>query len=203
VNNGGYRRVDQTDHPYPGAAARRVRGVIERLLHEGAAVARSDGTTHDLFPIAVSAAEGEALRGWVGREGATRTVEIGLAYAVSALHVCEGLLENGDPEARHVAIDPIQETYFSSCGLQFVDGNHHFDGVFVDLCYLGRHVRPGGVVFLDDYQLPAVKRAASFFLRNLGWELEEVSEWDELHRWAVLRTSTAPDARPFGYYVDF
>lgn len=230
--------MDQTDHQYPGAAARRVRDVIERLLREGAAVARSDGTTHDLFPIAVSAAEGEALRGWVAREKATRTVEIGLAYAISALHVCEGLLENGDPEARHVAIDPLQGTYFSGCGLQFleeagvagmvehhaeesqialprfvaeargfdlafVDGNHHFDGVFVDLCYLGRLVRPGGVVFLDDYQLPAVERAASFFLRNLGWELEEVSEWDELHQWTVLRTSTAPDARPFGYYVDF
>ena len=89
--------MDQTDHQYPGAAARRVRDVIERLLREGAAVARSDGTTHDLFPIAVSAAEGEALRGWVAREKATRTVEIGLAYAISALHVCEGLLENGDP----------------------------------------------------------------------------------------------------------
>ena len=54
--------MDQTDHPHPGAATRRMRGVIERLLREGIAVARSDGTTHDLFPIAVSAAEGEALR---------------------------------------------------------------------------------------------------------------------------------------------
>ena len=87
--------------------------------------------------------------------------------------------------------------------LAFVDGDHRFDGVFVDLSYLGRLVRPGGVVFLDDYQLPAVERAAAFFLRNLGWKLEEVSEWDDLHRWAVLRTSTAPDTRPFDYYVDF
>jgi hypothetical protein len=40
-------------------------------------------------------------------------------------------------------------------------------------------------------------------LTNLDWELEEVSAWDDLHRWAVLRTSVAPDTRPFDHYVDF
>ena len=212
--------------------------MIERLLRDGTAVARSDGTVHDLFPIAVSSAEGEALRNWIVRERATRTVEVGLAYAVSALHVCEGLLANDDPAARHVAIDPMQGVYFSGLGLQslreagvagmvelheeesqlalprflsegrsfdlaFVDGNHRFDRVFVDLFYLGRLVRPGGIVFLDDYQLPGVARAASFYKTNLGWTLEEVSAPDDLHRWAVLRTSALPDARPFDHFVDF
>jgi predicted O-methyltransferase YrrM len=87
--------------------------------------------------------------------------------------------------------------------LAFVDGNHRFDGVFLDLIYLGRLVRRGGIVFLDDYQLPAVARAASFFVTNLGWELAEVSEPDDLHQWAVLRTSELADTRPFDYYVDF
>jgi predicted O-methyltransferase YrrM len=188
---------------------------------------------------AESAAESEALRGWVAREGATRTVEVGLGYGVPALHACEVLLENADPTAaRHVAVEPHQAPRFSGCGLQsleeagvagmvahraeesrialprfleesrgfdlaFVDGDHRFEGVFVDLSYLGRLVRPGGMVFLDDYQLPAVERVASFFLRNLDRELEELSEWDDLHRWAVLRTSTTPDTRHFDYYVDF
>ena len=219
-------------------ALRRVRGVIERLVRDGTAVARSDGTLHDLFPVAASAAEGEALRGWILREGATETIEVGLGYGVSALHVLEGLLANADPAApRHVVIDPHQATRFSDCGLQFleeagvagmvehyaevsetalprllgegrsfdlafVDGNHRFDGVFVDLFYLGRLVRPGGIVFLDDYQLPAVARAASFFASNLGWTLEEVSAPDDLHRWAVLRTSAVPDA-PYDHFVDF
>jgi predicted O-methyltransferase YrrM len=231
--------VGQTDHPDLDPAARRVRGVIERLIREGTILAQSDGTLHEIFPVAASAAEGEALRGWVARERATRTVEVGLGYGVSTLYVCEGLLGNAyTTAARHVAVDPYQETRFWGCGLQsleeaevaglvehhaedsrialprlleegrsfdlaFVDGDHRFDGVFVDPCYLGRLVRPGGVVFLDDYELPAVERAASYFLRNLGWELEEVSEWDDLHRWAVLRTSKVPDTRPFDYYVDF
>ena len=34
--------------------------------------------------------------------------------------------------------------------LGFVDGDHRFDGVFLDLVYLDRLVRPGGTVFVDD-----------------------------------------------------
>ena len=234
----GGRRVGFSDRPDPGPAARKVRGVIARLIRDGTAVARSDGTLHDLFPVAASASECEALRDWILWEQATRTIEIGLGYGISALHICEGLLENADRGSRHVVIDPYQATRFSDCGLQFldeagvgemvelhaedsrislprfldearsfdlafVDGNHRFDGVFVDIFYLGHLVQPGGIVFLDDYQLPAVARAASFFTANLGWTMEEISPPDDLHRWAVLRTSTIPDARPFDHFVDF
>jgi predicted O-methyltransferase YrrM len=219
-------------------ALRQVRQRIERLLRDGMVAARSDGSTHQIFPVAASAAEGEALREWVTREHASQTIEIGLGYGVSALFICEGLLGNADPAARHVVLDPHQATRFANCGLQlleesgvaplvefhadesqialprflserrvfdlaFVDGTHRVDGIFVDLVYLGRLVRPGGLAFLDDYQLPAVARAASFFVANLGWELVEVSPTDALHQWAVLRTSRAPDTRRFDQYVDF
>jgi predicted O-methyltransferase YrrM len=216
----------------------RVRQVIDRLVRDGKAVARSDGTVHTLFPVAASAAEGERLRTWVNDEGATRTIEIGLGYGISALFICEGLLANSGADAQHVVIDPHQNTRFADCGLQFlddagvadivefhaaesqvvlprllaegrrfdlafVDGNHRFDGVFVDLVYLGRLVSAGGIVFVDDYQLPAVARAASFFVTNLGWTMEEVSAADESHQWAVLRTSAVPDTRRFDDFEDF
>jgi predicted O-methyltransferase YrrM len=87
--------------------------------------------------------------------------------------------------------------------LAFVDGNHRFDGVFLDLVYLGRLLHPGGIVFVDDYQLPSVAKAVSFFVTNLGWGVEEVSSEDEGHHWAVLRTGTLPDQRSFGHFVDF
>jgi hypothetical protein len=87
--------------------------------------------------------------------------------------------------------------------MAFVDGNHRFDSVFLDVIYLGRLVRPGGVVFLDDYQLPAVARVVSFCVTNLDWMLEEVSPADALHQWAVLRTSGAPDTRAYDFFVDF
>ena len=219
------------------AALPRVRAALERLLRDRTTVA-GDGSLHDVFPVAVSAAEGKALEAWVVRERAARTVEVGLGYGISALFVCAGLLASGDPSAHHVAIDPHQATRFADCGLQalaeagvadlvelhaeesqlalprflaerrsfdlaFVDGNHRFDGVFLDLVYLGRLLRPGGVVFLDDYQLPAVARATAFCVTNLGWALEEVSPADELHRWAVVRTSREPDVRSFDHFVGF
>jgi predicted O-methyltransferase YrrM len=85
----------------------------------------------------------------------------------------------------------------------FVDGNHRFDAVFVDLFYLGRLLRRGGVVFLDDYDLPGVRRAVSFFLRNLDWRVEETSTQGDEHHWIVLRTADGEDERHFRYFVEF
>jgi predicted O-methyltransferase YrrM len=229
-----------TGAPWPDReiALGRVQQVLDRLVRDGTAVARSDSTVHRLFPVAVGPAEGAALRSWVIREAAARTIEVGLGYGISALFVCEGLLTNGAPDARHVVIDPNQDTRFANCGLQFldeagvaglvehhaaesqitlplmvsegrqfdlavVDGNHRFDAVFVDLFYLRRLLRPGGIAFVDDYQLPGIARAVSFFLTNLGWSAEEVSTAEDRHHWAVLRTSTEPDTRPFDYFTDF
>jgi len=90
-----------------------------------------------------------------------------------------------------------------SFDLAFVDGNHRFDWVFVDLVFLGRLVRPGGVVFVDDYQLPSIAKSVAFFTANLGWTLEEASTDDPLHGWAILRTAPEPIARHFTHFVDF
>jgi predicted O-methyltransferase YrrM len=87
--------------------------------------------------------------------------------------------------------------------LAFVDGNHRFDGVFLDLVYLGRLVRPGGIVFVDDLQLRSVARAVSFCVTNLAWEIEEDARADDLHHWVVLRTTRDPVPRSFDHYVDF
>ncbi len=87
--------------------------------------------------------------------------------------------------------------------LAFVDGNHRFDGVFLDLIYVGRLLRRGGIVVVDDLQLPSIARATSFCTRNLGWTLEEESREDVLHHWGVFRTAQTVDDRPFDHYVDF
>ena len=212
--------------------------MIGRLVEEGRAVSRADGSAHQLFPVAIDAAEGEALRDWVRQERASNTIEIGLGYGISALFICEALLTNGAADPHHLVLDPYQETRFASCGLQFlneagvagliefhpnpseiilpqlvaegrsfdlafVDGNHRFDGVFLDLIYLGRLVRKGGIIFVDDYQLPAIARAVAFCTSNLEWTIEEVSARDPRHQWAVLRTAPVPPQRGFDYFVDF
>ena len=221
----------------PARNASRVRDVLERLRLEDTVVC-PDGSAHDLFPVAIPAAEGEALRKYVIHEGASQTLEVGLGYAVSTLYICDGLIQSGHGGAMHVAVDPYQFSRFANCGLQllaeagagelvehhlepsqtalprflnegrvfdlaFVDGDHRFDGVFVDLFYAGRLVRPGGVVMLDDHQLPAIERAASFFRNNLGWTVEELSPPDAHHQWIVMRTSQLLDRHPFDFFVDF
>lgn len=212
--------------------------VTERVVATGSVVSLRSGHKHDIFPVAIPAVEGAALRDLVATEGARQTIEVGLGYGISGLFIVAGLLAGGDREVRHTVIDPHQSTRFDDVGIQlleeagvieivelhaapselvlpqllergrrfdlaFVDGNHRFDGVFVDLTYLGRLVRPGGAIFLDDYQLPAVARAAAFFLRNMRWSLEAVGQANAEHSWAVLRTADPPLERNFDHFVEF
>jgi hypothetical protein len=58
-------------------------------------------------------------------------------------------------------------------------------------------------VFVDDYQLPAVERAARFCTTNLAWRLEEESREDDLHHWAVLRTPRSSVDRAYDHFVEF
>jgi predicted O-methyltransferase YrrM len=51
----------------------------------------------------------------------------------------------------------------------FVDGSHRFHEVFVDLYFLRRLVRPGGLIVLDDAASPSVAAALRYFDLNLGW----------------------------------
>lgn len=69
-------------HPRPmGDGEQRVRSVIERLVRDGTAVARIDGTLHRLFPVAASAAEGEALRSGSYGRGRRRRLRLASATA--------------------------------------------------------------------------------------------------------------------------
>ncbi|MFD1371773.1 class I SAM-dependent methyltransferase [Actinoplanes sichuanensis] len=51
----------------------------------------------------------------------------------------------------------------------FVDGSHRFHEVFVDLYYLRKIVKPGGLIVLDDDWAPSIRTAVRYFERNLGW----------------------------------
>jgi predicted O-methyltransferase YrrM len=56
--------------------------------------------------------------------------------------------------------------------LAFVDGDHRFEGVFLDLYFTTRLVRPGGVVVVDDMWMPAVRTAVAYLEKNLAATLE-------------------------------
>jgi predicted O-methyltransferase YrrM len=53
----------------------------------------------------------------------------------------------------------------------FVDGSHRFHEVFVDLYFLRKLVRPGGIVVLDDHWWPSVRTAGHYFETNMAWRV--------------------------------
>lgn len=54
----------------------------------------------------------------------------------------------------------------------FVDGDHRFEGVFLDLYFMTRLVRPGGLVVVDDMWMPAVRTAVAYVEKNLEATLQ-------------------------------
>jgi predicted O-methyltransferase YrrM len=56
--------------------------------------------------------------------------------------------------------------------LAFVDGDHRFEGVFLDLYFMTRLVKRGGLVVVDDMWMPAVRTAVAYVEKNLGATLE-------------------------------
>ncbi|HEY3502030.1 MAG TPA: hypothetical protein VGN37_04465 [Actinocatenispora sp.] len=51
------------------------------------------------------------------------------------------------------------------------DGSHRFHEMLVDLYFLRRIVRPGGLVVMDGHTTPSVRTAVRYVVRNLGWTL--------------------------------
>lgn len=87
--------------------------------------------------------------------------------------------------------------------LAFIDGNHRFEAVFLDLIYSGRLLRERAVVFVDDVQIPGPAHAVRFCIANLGWTVEGQGT-EGVHEWLVVRTGSR-DAfqRPYTEFVNF
>jgi len=78
--------------------------VLKEIL-ETKTVRAADGTT---FPVhsQIPSADGEFLQQLVLREKPKVSLEVGLAYGISALYICESLAKCG--AQRHIVIDPVQ-----------------------------------------------------------------------------------------------
>src|SRR5215207_3499168 len=73
------------------------------------------GAPLELYPHSIQRSEGEALRDLAVLEGAARTIEVGLALGISALFLCQAVLERG---GHHVTIDPFQQESWNGAGLR-------------------------------------------------------------------------------------
>jgi predicted O-methyltransferase YrrM len=185
-----------------GERIARVRDVRSRLVLDGPS--RTRGRERDFETVTLPARDCDLLRDLLIGEGAETVVEVGLAYASSALAIGEALVAIDPPHPRHVVIDPFQESAWSNVGWEllrsagldsiatlmlapssialaqlaaegliadaaFVDGSHRFHEVFVDLYFLRKIVRPGGLIVMDDDWAPSVRTAARYYEQNLGW----------------------------------
>jgi hypothetical protein len=63
-----------------------------------------------------------------------------------------------------------------------------FEGVFLDLYFMTRLVRPGGLVVVDDMWMPAVRTAVAYVERNLAVTLE-TDALPNAFRWRSRRLS--------------
>lgn len=80
----------------------------------------------------------------------------------------------------------------------FIDGSHRFHEVFVDLYYVRKLVRPGGLVILDDAEWPSVAAALRYYDVNLGWRREPLEG-----RLEARRLPVAPVEPPFTDFTPF
>lgn len=77
-------------------------------------------------------------------------------------------------EASSIALARLTAEGFTA-DAAFVDGSHRFHEVFVDLYFIRKLVRPGGLVILDDAAWPSVAAALRYFDLNLGWRPVDVA----------------------------
>ncbi|WP_171110260.1 MULTISPECIES: class I SAM-dependent methyltransferase [Streptomyces] len=202
-----------------------VREVRRRLAREGPLWRRDREA--DFETVTVPERDCDQLRDLLISEGAQTVVEVGLAYASSALAIGEALITVNPPHPRHVIIDPFQESAWSNVGWDlmrsagldsiaalmlapssialpqiltkglvadaaFVDGSHRFHEVFVDLYFLRKIVRPGGLIVVDDAWAPSVRTAVHYYERNLGWTVVP----DAFPSGTATTVGADPQARP-------
>jgi predicted O-methyltransferase YrrM len=162
------------------------------------------GHEGDFETVTLPERDCDLLRDLLISERVGTVVEVGLAYASSALAIGEALVTVDSPQPRHVVIDPFQQHAWSNVGWDllcsagldsiaslmdvpssialpqlvtdgviadaaFVDGSHRFHEVFVDLYFLRKIVRPGGLVVVDDDWAPSVRTAVRYYEQHLGW----------------------------------
>ncbi len=139
----------------------------------------------------------------VGEVKPMRSLEVGLAYGVSTLAICEKLPVG----ARHIVCDPYQsdwndvgllnvkrggfesvvdfrrqmahrvlaelEAAGSSLDFAYLDGGKTVDLVMVNVFYLTRILRVGGVIVMDDCDFPGIRMVCHFMSKLPCYQVVE------------------------------
>jgi predicted O-methyltransferase YrrM len=97
--------------------------LAREALYTSGRILGEDNTPRDLWPVGLTRERGQALRDLVIHERATRCLETGFAYGLSASFLLEGSL-TVQPETttgpRVTSIDPFQTTQWRGAGRRFL-----------------------------------------------------------------------------------
>jgi predicted O-methyltransferase YrrM len=184
--------------------ARRIRARIEQI-YSTKSVKGEDDSVYSIMPAALPPERGRFLLEMCRTQHPAATLEVGLAWGLSTLHIFQALAENRVAAPHHVIMDPFQSSVFHNAALRelrelglersaefypqpsglvlprlvgegrqfdlaFIDGDHRFESVFVDLFYVDQLLKPGGVVVFDDMSWDGVYLACRFAQTNYGYE---------------------------------
>ncbi len=100
---------------------------IIESLYETKHAENIDGEMMAIEPASILPDDGEMLYSLVRKRPDGRSLEIGLAFGLAALYMCQGHIDNGG--GHHTAIDPYQEKWFRQCGTLNV-GKLNFENSF-------------------------------------------------------------------------
>ena len=91
-----------------------MNAVLRTILETGRVF---DGTSYHDLHSHMDAEEGAMIGAAIGETKAKTSLEVGFAYGLSTLFICDALAANGG-DRRHIAIDPFQLTQWHGIGLR-------------------------------------------------------------------------------------
>ncbi len=185
-------------------AAQLIAARIEQI-YAGESVAGEDSVSYSIVPEAVPRERGRFLLEACRAHGGANTLEIGMAWGLSTLHIFQALADKEVTAPHHVIMDPFQASVYHNAALRtlnelgldpyvefypepsglvlprlvdegrlfdfaFVDADHRFDGVFIDMFYVDQLLKPGAVAVFDDTNWDGVFLACRFAETNYGYE---------------------------------
>jgi predicted O-methyltransferase YrrM len=95
-----------------------VNSVLEKIYNAGY-VEDSEGNTINPFPTATSRETGTILYELIQKYNCQKTLEIGMAYGLSTLFMCQAHQDKGS--GHHTTIDPLQSSSWQGIGLLNVE----------------------------------------------------------------------------------
>jgi predicted O-methyltransferase YrrM len=127
---------------------------IIESLYETKHAENVDGEMMAIEPASILPEDGEMLYSLIRKKQDGRSLEVGLAFGLASLYMCQGHIDNGG--GHHTAIDPYQEKWFRQCGtlnvakLKFEDSFRFFQQRTHEvLPQLWRDDERFNVIFLD------------------------------------------------------